>query len=327
MYKIKLFFLCLLAGIASSAYSMKRTLTGTPKQPVISYSTMVKGALYAYFLKENEDLHYKALIKAIKENNIEAVQELCKTDVALNKPLYKNGLFNLTPLMLATLFGHRNIVILLLKAGADSNAQRPILIHKNYGFTDTVQQTALDIAQNENQREIHSLLTLHTMLTTQGYFVNPLKCITDSIQLTNTLNPQYLHYAAIFGQQAVVHHLIEELKLPFEYINHKDEYGRTPLMYALMFGNFEIVQTLVKAYIPQGLRKELNVADTEGKSAFMHAVETGDIRFVKALTDSGARPTTKVIEYATKLGLYELAIRLLSLIARQPTGEKLPVLL
>ncbi len=89
-----------------------------------------------------------------------------------------------------------------------------------------------------------------------------------------------LMWACIFGHKDIVEKLVT-LGLPRKYINEKDCYGKTALMYALLYGNVDCALTLIchervdvdgQKIVTNHCGKGINVADTFGRTALFYAV-------------------------------------------------------
>ena len=91
----------------------------------------------------------REIIKAAKSGNIEAIKNLLAKDADLINACDSDGS---TPLHCAAWKGHREVIALLLKAGADVNA------HNNNDHWGT---TALHAAAHANQAAIAQLLLDH----------------------------------------------------------------------------------------------------------------------------------------------------------------------
>lgn len=69
-------------------------------------------------------------------------------------------------------------------------------------------------------------------------------------------------------------------------LNHNSKYYATPLMMAVLRGQYEIVKELLKAGAKVNYR--LNSGITEGETALMSAADIGDAEMIRLLLDAGA---------------------------------------
>lgn len=128
-----------------------------------------------------------------------------------------------------------------------------------------------------------------------------------------------LMLACIFGDQPIVEKLCK-LVLSRAYFNHQDMYGRTALMYALLYGNMDCALTLIRHVCEEQGQinhcgKGINLVDAEGKNALFYAMQAGhydrpalliesngEKREVNALTYSCERGALYILNVLIKLG-------------------------
>jgi ankyrin repeat protein len=68
------------------------------------------------------------------------------------------------------------------------------------------------------------------------------------------------------------------------YVNVRDSSGKTPLMYASIFGNPDIVMLLIL----NGAGADFSIRDYDGKTAIMYAVEKNHTKIIELLKSYGA---------------------------------------
>jgi ankyrin repeat protein len=204
-----------------------------------------------------------------------------------------------TSLIFAVENGHTEIVVELLKAGADVTiADRknrlPIDIAIQEGHTEIVQ-----LLQNAGAKvEIESIESSPAALlgaAKQGN-LDILKLALqagidpNTSELETTRNPRHktaLIFAAERGHLKIVEHLI----LAGVDINLSDrpgkKLGKTPLMYAGESGHAEIVELLLRS------GAIVDAQDKRGQTALYYAVESDRVDAVRVLLEFGADPHKK----------------------------------
>ncbi len=97
------------------------------------------------------------------------------------------------------------------------------------------------------------------------------------INAENMVGMTPLMYAVIENNPEVVNKLMQKEKLE---INKQDKYERTALMYAIQYGNNESVKRLL-----QSPKLDVNLQDNLGWTALMYAIEYGNVEAVRLVKD------------------------------------------
>ena len=202
-----------------------------------------------------------------------------------------------TPLVFAIFRGHHEIVKNLLSKGANVN------------HLDVKQQAPIHYAfEYENQNVLHDVTThlvkyganvslkncdLQTPLMLAARAGNPyvvnllLKCDSTEINAFDSWQVTALQYGAMFGQYEVV-----EILLKFDVdLEAKDPNGGTALHYAACFGYDEIVPLLVR----RGACIDALTFRFDKKTAIHFACQKGQKKTVQTLLVNGASRTVRNI--------------------------------
>jgi ankyrin repeat protein len=257
---------------------------------------------------ENNDL--AALKNLLEEENIDAnAKEICGENLIhiaarqgseeIVKYLTKTGcglkdLQGVTALHLAAFHGHYNIVEYLLL-----HAEAPASARTNFG------DSPLHLAARDNHKDIVQLLietrvvdinaqdrggntALH-IAASSGYeeLVEYLLKRRDiKPNLKNSAGETAFNYASYIAHKDIIELFIKYVGNDPE--SEVDSHGRTPLHYAVIKENKELIKYLIfdKAVSPE-------FADCQMRTPLHYAVMDYDIDIVKWLVDSGANPNAK----------------------------------
>ena len=186
-----------------------------PLHSAIGHSETERIDLIALLLQAGADQRLKgcfgenALHAAIRRGHYETVKLLLKYDSEVNEKT--SDQFCFTPLILAVMHNQKEILLLLLQAGADFDIQ------------DSAGKTALDYAFEQHRDEITQMLLVRTH--------------KDEFGMTA------LHYAALEGEdpQEIERYLVSGV-----YIDQPRNDGATALMLAAMKGNIRQVEMLLR---------------------------------------------------------------------------------
>lgn len=162
----------------------------------------------------------------------------------------------MTPLMLAAYSGYKDVVKVLLDAGADATAQ------------DTIGQTAAEIALSRNYRDIHDLILGSTRLAVER--------IPDPPGESGNVRQQRMLQEAI---QADSLSGVANWLASGGMINHADDAGVTPLMKAIDAGRDQIAAWMILHGAFEGKPDQRNWTPIRA------AVEYGSLSTVKMLLD------------------------------------------
>ena len=103
-----------------------------------------------------------------------------------------------------------------------------------------------------------------------------------------------LFYAVILGNEDVISYLCR-CKTN---LNTTDKFGKTALIYAVMKRNIDVINALFKLAVFSNLR--LDVIDQSGKSALDYAISNNDMDIVKLLLEKGAILTSASLDFASE---------------------------
>ncbi|WP_235283204.1 ankyrin repeat domain-containing protein [Methanosarcina sp. 2.H.A.1B.4] len=251
-------------------------------------------------------------VNACASGQIEDVGRILKENKNVIEIQDKNGI---TALMVAGDHGHRDVVELLIKAGAYPNIQNKngnttlniaaaqgykeiveLLIKSgaNLNIQDTKGSTALMFAATGGHKDVVELLIKSganlNIQDTKGSTALTYAVIEGIIDIVDLLikggaNPNIqnkngstaLIYAAKMGQKDIVELLI----IGDANLNIQDTESRTALMSATVSAQKDIVELLIKA------GTDLNIQDTDGSTALMFAVAKGDKDIVELFIKAG----------------------------------------
>lgn len=180
----------------------------------------------------------KELIEVIKELGFNVISDLDET-------------LNLTPLMIASILGHQNIVSMLLKLGADVNAK------------DIYKGTALICACKRGYYNIVKLLIDHKA---------DLDHMGDTAIYDEIIDGNYSSYKRSALIWACIHDHLEIVKLLVESkadINIQDELGNTALISSLKYGRKAIADFLIEK------DADLNIKNFKNETTLMIASYQG----------------------------------------------------
>ena len=194
-------------------------------------------------VEENDKL-YDDFWNAVNEGNVDQVNKMIKLGLDINKP-DDDGT---TPLLVATIYDHLNVVEALLNEGVNMET-----------VDDEMKKTALYWAAEKGH------LDILVALIEKGANVNH----ADDFKSTPLL------MAAEEGHVDVVRALIDS----GANIDNADNYDTTPLISAAQFGNTEVVRVLVDA------GANIEHTNKDGKTALDVAQYMGDYDVVEILTN------------------------------------------
>ncbi len=285
---------------------------------------------------------------------------------------------NVTPLMDASDRGYKEIVHTLITSGAyineyDTRGYSALLYAAKGGYNEillmllkhqacfTLQDKGIvETRGNEWPLESKMLLKLCLMSGMQMYRNNSLSYIQQIIKecmlqgiykrMCQCSSTQCFHQTvpmvlSIFGDKEGTETLLK-VGLPLWYLNAQDADGRTALMYAIIFRNYDIAQLLMQAYeriayqCYEALHREvdsvkqvqpkqelvkaeraINICDKQGKNALAYALEKNDKDMVLRLLQAGARPSIEIIEKIAALADKTILLQLILKGFIQPNYE------
>ncbi len=213
-------------------------------------------------------------------------------------------------------------------------------------FLEILEQPELYTYLKDTSRGIPYLRTCN------GHAEGWLKSVTSMFTPSSTAASTCFHqtklmWAVMFGHTEVVKSILKrqqsyqnkEDQHKFRcYLNAQDKYGRTALMYAIIFDESkiyplpyqaEILSLLLEAYknLPNSERNAINISDMQGNSALAYAVKQKNLPLITHLLEIGARPTIKLLKDAAKQGQHTILAKLLFFVLRDSQGLRYPAIL
>ena len=189
-----------------------------------------------------------------------------------------------TPLFEAVDRGHKDVVQLLLNAGADPDkgkrkGRTPLNIASYYGHIDVVKML-LDKGAKPNMADEYGITPLYQAAAAANTEI--VQLLLDSRANPNVGDTEDkftpLHYAAVFGHQVLVQALLDS----GADINEVEKQGLTALHRAAYFGREDAVQLLLNR------GADPNKTDKYGRTALSLARNRGHIDIVNILNARGA---------------------------------------
>ena len=200
------------------------------------------------------------LFEAVTEGNLESTQRLILDGVPID---FLDHASRLTPLGVASHYGHTEIVHLLLEAGADPNAHP-------------------DAEGQYNQQPCANHPLFEALMGGHVETVRALLGARSNYDISDRSGETPLHYAAQFGPAEIVQSLLDAGAKP----SPQNSMMGTPLHHAAKYGDLQMIEALLKA------GANPNIADELSQTPLQLAVERcGSAKKVKALLDAGATAT------------------------------------
>ena len=245
------------------------------------------------------------LFEAIKKGDVELAKKL----IAENRGINKNDKeTRMTPLMLAAVEGHQEIVEALLNAGAKINAvgnkgMRPLMYAVHAGHANIAK---LIIDKGAKLNSMNNLGHTALIIATISARLDIIKFLLDAGAKVNAGNEGWtaLWNAALYGKVDAAKILIERGAK----INKRNGNGLAPLSIATWKGNIEIIRLL----LDKGAK--INVWTTKQyHRPLMYAAMKGYLDIAKLLIEKGAVIKLRsswgytALMYAVKNGHKEVA--------------------
>eukprot|EP00743_Colponemidia_sp_Colp-15_P000979 GILK01001081.1.p1 GENE.GILK01001081.1~~GILK01001081.1.p1 ORF type:complete len:557 (-),score=106.73 GILK01001081.1:167-1837(-) len=234
-----------------------------------------------------QDQLNKQLVQAIKDKNTDSLQKILSQDANVN--FYVN---NSTPLHIAAEVGHSGIVEILLKAGANVNAEKadtkatPLFVACEKGHINVVKQF-VSARANLNARgkppKHESMAPLH--IAVLGGYTEAVKQLVSAgadanIQTDSGATP--LHFASQEGKTEIVKLLLDHRADARCQLKEK---GVTPLFLASLMGHSQVVSLLVDYGADVNLGKSV-----DGTPPLYAAAAHGHVAVMDVLLKKGAEP-------------------------------------
>jgi ankyrin repeat protein len=228
---------------------------------------------------------------AVAANQIDAVKCLVKHRAALNTCLSetKNWVANFTPLRLAIKLRHDSIAALLIRSGASMTHLAGKHKHPIHTAVTEDRILLLDALierdnfmlqlQDELGRTPLALAVLQRKLPLVKYLLNADKTLIQKVG-----GCYNLHLAIQSGSLEAVKMIIADCP---SWLASEDDFGRSPLVAAVLAGNLPIVEYLLEIGVKiNGVSQA--IGSNKGKSALQIAAERGDNKMCHVLLKHGA---------------------------------------
>ena len=260
-----------------------------------------------------------------------------------------------TALTQAIIRGHKEVTALLLKHKAKVTEQIKALIASVSAIDECKfivnlylrRETQSYIAHPQEYARQHRECYLEERKYSRDCKHSPyLYLLNGDVDHNNRTHQTVLIWASICGHTEAVKELLKA-DLPLWYLNAQDKYGRTALMYALIYGHIDVAQLLIQAYerkskqayealekeantakkeqLEQELKKvkrAINITDAQGNSAFSYALEKRDSTIVLRFLQAGARPSIAEIKTIAEQDKKDLLLELMIRGFINPYGDK-----
>ncbi|XP_048242601.1 uncharacterized protein LOC124148037 [Haliotis rufescens] len=188
----------------------------------------------------------------------------------------QRGMFGCTPIMVAAVNGHKSMFDFLESKGAelslvDTKGNSLLHLACQGGNMTIVQHLLSD--SNINQRGANGLTPI-MFAAFKGHkrMFDFLESAGADLSLVDTTGYSLLHLASVGGNMTVVKHLLSDSN-----INQRGMNGRTPIMFAAVFGQKSLFDFL------ESEGAELSLVDTEGNSLLHLACVGGNMTIVQHL--------------------------------------------
>jgi len=251
---------------------------------VLHFATKSNLEIVKYFFQLGININQNGksgtpLLWAVQFGNIEIVDYLILNGAKVN--LESLGDQKTIPLIAAAYFGHFKIVQLLLDKGAviDYNSEgngTPLSCAVENGHLDIVEFLIKNKADvNLGMENGLTPLMICTLQKNLGTVKMLLAENVVDVNRADLNGYTALHFAAQIGSVEIAKYLITEKKAD---VNVEIfELGETPLIRAVMYGNFEIVKLLLEN------DANVNQITKTGRTALHFAAELGDLEIVEHL--------------------------------------------
>ncbi|MDO8953497.1 MAG: ankyrin repeat domain-containing protein [Gammaproteobacteria bacterium] len=250
------------------------------------------------FHEGNSERIIRFLITAIREGNTERAIRLVQSGVNINRASVDGE----TPLFLAALNGHIDIVKALLAAGADIEAMNikgftPLIAASSKGHTVIV-ETLLTAGADKNAMNKKGWIAIHCAAY-GGYKKTVEALLASGTNIEAKTNDEWtaIHFAAYKGHKETV----EALLATGADKNAMDKEGYTALIKAAALGYTDIVKILCDA----GAYIDVDFKDKKGKTVFDYAKAHPAIHnlLIEAYPRQIAKLQAKHLEHAIIKGI------------------------
>ena len=202
-----------------------------------------------------------ALTLAIRQSSdMELIQYLVENGADVNKAPVSFSSDPQYPLLEALRFGRYDVAWYLIEQGAD--------IHIGTKLENA--SNALLRGGNDAEGELEAQFELFEYMMKH-------KVSLEAPQMLSDEKMTYLHRAVLSGNIYIVEFLLTSSELQTE-LNPVDEYGETPLMFAVRKQYYDICQRLLEH------GADTKIKDQDGKTAYDYALELEDQILIEMLT-------------------------------------------
>lgn len=226
--------------------------------------------------------HFRQAHAKTRKSTVSLASRLCDTNLQVCSAWFQRFWTSIgseypegfSPLMLASYFGLRQVVDLLLKAKNSNITSRDA----TYG------RSALSWAsENGHATVVESLL--HQVPKYKVVLRDWSSMLSTIINAKDILDRTPLLYASIHGHTSIVEMLIEK----GANVNCEDGYGQTPLAWAVHNGNETTVELLLQRGAKHDSKaKRLESKDSKGRTALLRAAGHGHEAVATMLVERGA---------------------------------------
>lgn len=316
----------------------------------VGYQSIIDELLKSGIPVDSLDQNRTALMVAAHQGHTDVVRRLIRAGAQMET----RGHDAATALILAAKAGSLGTMAKLIERGAqvnvhDSGGYGPIeWCNRQKSETNLAMlQAPLDEKFGKHLKEqdytdICLLLKIYQEKVLAEYLKQPLEWTDQYIaNVTKThifvigsYKQTLLMWTCIFGHDPIALFLLHKCPIE-EFINHRDTLGRTALMYALLYGHYDIARAfceLDERYYAQNKKHLVDVTakDTYGNTALTYAVKAKNLALVHMLMQAGARVcvTPELIKYMAHEGYLKIMATMLCSVSdyAQTESVKNPIL-
>lgn len=250
-------------------------------------------SIAAMLIAQGSTVLSTALVQAIKQDHYDLAQKLIQKGAGTS-----NSCFYHAPLMAAVQAQKKDLVVSLIDAGADVT------------FLTKEDSLHLDIRACTNE-DVCCIIGAARQPMFRQYLKAQSQlafCLDAGSYNSNFLAQKQtpLMWACMLGHKGVVEGILAAGKA-FDF-NEQDAFGRTALMYAIICGHTALVDLVLQH--KNNCTIFLDTRDVHNNTALYYAIETNNLKIVKALLSAGAKVTTKSLRLAANKDNKDILINL-----------------